>query len=248
MAWSTRELAGLAGTTVNTVRHYHRLGLLPLPEREDNGYKQYGVADLVRLLRIRRLADLGVPLAEIGRVSAGGPDATDVLRRIDADLAASMERLARARADIAAILAGGGPADTAAGFESVAAGLSEADRSILHVVGRLWDTDAVGDVQVMAQEDATVNAEVNAALSALGADADETTRQGLAERLAPVLAAYREKFPWLQAPETRLVRDENGARQAYVAALSELYNPAQIDVLRRAVLLLGLDRVPGTGS
>jgi len=28
MAWSTRELARLAGTTVNTIRHYHRLGLL----------------------------------------------------------------------------------------------------------------------------------------------------------------------------------------------------------------------------
>lgn len=26
MAWSTSELATLAGTTVNTIRHYHRLG------------------------------------------------------------------------------------------------------------------------------------------------------------------------------------------------------------------------------
>ena len=42
MAWSTRELAGLAGTTVNTIRHYHRLGLLDEPERRYNGYKQYG--------------------------------------------------------------------------------------------------------------------------------------------------------------------------------------------------------------
>ena len=28
MAWSTRELADLAGTTVNTVRHYHERGLI----------------------------------------------------------------------------------------------------------------------------------------------------------------------------------------------------------------------------
>lgn len=27
MAWSTRELAELAGTTMNTIRQYHRLGL-----------------------------------------------------------------------------------------------------------------------------------------------------------------------------------------------------------------------------
>lgn len=40
MAWSTQQLADLAGTTVNTVRHYHRLGLLDEPERQGNGYKQ----------------------------------------------------------------------------------------------------------------------------------------------------------------------------------------------------------------
>src|SRR5690606_8663333 len=55
MAWSTRELAELAQTTVNTIRHYHHLGLLAEPARKDNGYKQYGVKHLARLLRIRRL-------------------------------------------------------------------------------------------------------------------------------------------------------------------------------------------------
>ena len=71
MAWSTRELANLVGTTVNTIRHYHRLGLLDVPEREYNGYKQYEVRHLVRLLRIRRLVSLGVPLSQIGEVSRG---------------------------------------------------------------------------------------------------------------------------------------------------------------------------------
>jgi DNA-binding transcriptional MerR regulator len=33
MAWSTRELAELAGTTVNTIRHYHRGGPLAAPGR-----------------------------------------------------------------------------------------------------------------------------------------------------------------------------------------------------------------------
>jgi len=31
VAWSTRELAELAGTSVKTVRHYHQLGLLDEP-------------------------------------------------------------------------------------------------------------------------------------------------------------------------------------------------------------------------
>jgi DNA-binding transcriptional MerR regulator len=65
MAWSTRELAELAGTTLKTVRHYHRIGLLDEPERAANGYKRYRVPHLIRLLRIRRLVDLGVPLSAI---------------------------------------------------------------------------------------------------------------------------------------------------------------------------------------
>ncbi|WP_328818295.1 helix-turn-helix domain-containing protein [Nonomuraea cypriaca] len=88
MAWSTRELAELAGTTVNTIRHYHRLGLLDEPERRYNGYKQYGVQDLVRLLRLRRLVELGMPLAQIGEVGAGGDSTPDALRQLDTELAA----------------------------------------------------------------------------------------------------------------------------------------------------------------
>ena len=65
MAWSTREIAELAGTTVNTVRHYHQVGLLEQPDRMSNGYKQYQVRHLVRLLKIRRLRDLDVPLDQI---------------------------------------------------------------------------------------------------------------------------------------------------------------------------------------
>ena len=47
------------------MRHYHEAGLLDEPERRSNGYKQYGVPHLLRLLQIRRLRDLGVPLAQI---------------------------------------------------------------------------------------------------------------------------------------------------------------------------------------
>ncbi|WP_399921406.1 MerR family transcriptional regulator [Streptomyces kanamyceticus] len=48
-AWSTGQLAELAGTTTKTVRHYHETGLLDEPERAPNGYKRYGVSHLVRL-------------------------------------------------------------------------------------------------------------------------------------------------------------------------------------------------------
>lgn len=104
MTWSTRQLAELADTTVNTIRHYHRLGLLAEPRRRPNGYKQYDERDLLRLLRITRLAKVGVPLSRIGQVGAGGDGGQDALRELDDELAARIERLRRARADISAIV------------------------------------------------------------------------------------------------------------------------------------------------
>ncbi|WP_127506394.1 MerR family transcriptional regulator [Actinoplanes solisilvae] len=104
MAWSTRELAELAGTTVNAIRHYHRIGLLDEPTRRYNGYKQYGVSDLMLLQRIRCLSELGVPLSQIREICRNGAAAPEVLRQVDASLASEIERLSKARSDIATIL------------------------------------------------------------------------------------------------------------------------------------------------
>lgn len=133
MSWSTRELADLADTTVNTIRHYHRLELLDEPKRRHNGYKQYGMPELVRLLRIRQLAELGMPLARIAELEGDSAGTADPLRDLDATLAATIRRLQGARAGVAALLRDGAPADTAAGCESVAARLSESDRACLDV-------------------------------------------------------------------------------------------------------------------
>ena len=101
MAWSTRELAELAGTSLRAVRHYHEVGLLPEPERRSNGYKQYGVAHLVRLLRIKRLADLGFSLPQIAELGDDDEHPAEALRALDAELAATIERLHAARAELA---------------------------------------------------------------------------------------------------------------------------------------------------
>jgi DNA-binding transcriptional MerR regulator len=234
VAWSTRELADLAGTTVNTIRHYHRLGLLDEPERRNNGYKQYGVPHLVCLLRIRRMVELGVPLFEIGVARTNGDVPAEVLRQVDAQLAAEIERLTKARADIAVILSDGAPADSPAGFASVAPRMSEADQSLIHVYTRLYDDDAMKDLQHMAEND---DHAVNAEMDALGEDADEATRQDLAERLAPVIAQNLTDYPWLNDPGSRLAKSENVTMQTFIDSVVALYNPAQIDVLTRASLL-----------
>ncbi|MCX4554775.1 MerR family transcriptional regulator [Streptomyces phaeochromogenes] len=117
--WSTRQLAEPANTTVNTVRHYHRLGLLNEPERRYNAYKQYEVQQLVSLLRIRRIAELGVPLSQISTVGAGADRTPGVLRNLHTELQRHIERLKKARTDIAAILRARAAAD------AVAAGKAE---------------------------------------------------------------------------------------------------------------------------
>ena len=60
------QLAGYAGVTVRAVRHYHPIGLLPEPERDASGYRKYDAPAVVSLIKIRTLADAGVPLGQIG--------------------------------------------------------------------------------------------------------------------------------------------------------------------------------------
>lgn len=83
-------LAEAAGTTPRAVRHYHRFGLMAEPSRTSGGYREYAMADLVRLMRIRRLAGSGVPLGAISAMTAVDGSAHDVTADIS-DLIAGIE-------------------------------------------------------------------------------------------------------------------------------------------------------------
>lgn len=101
------ELAGYAGVTVRTVRHYHQVGLLPEPERDASGYRRYGATAVVQLIRIRTLADAGVPLAQIAQMlDADEATFAEAVRRIDARLRAEIQRLQASRRQIAQLAAG----------------------------------------------------------------------------------------------------------------------------------------------
>ena len=68
------RLASYAGVTIRAVRHYHQVGLLPEPERDASGYRTYDAAAVVRLIRIRTLAEAGVPtLVAFGEADDGWP-------------------------------------------------------------------------------------------------------------------------------------------------------------------------------
>ena len=101
------ELATYAGVTVRTVRHYHQVGLLPEPERDASGYRRYGATAVVQLIRIRTLADAGVPLSQIAQMlDADEATFADAVRRIDARLRAEVQRLQTSRRQIAQLAAG----------------------------------------------------------------------------------------------------------------------------------------------
>jgi DNA-binding transcriptional MerR regulator len=96
------QLAGYAGVTVRTVRHYHAYGLLPEPARDASGYRRYGADDIIALVRIKTLAASGVPLARIQGLLGAEPDEFGAaLADIDADLRRRIAELRRHRADLA---------------------------------------------------------------------------------------------------------------------------------------------------
>ncbi|RSN50689.1 MerR family transcriptional regulator [Streptomyces sp. WAC 04229] len=105
------QLAAYAGVTVRAVRHYHKIGLLPEPERDRSGYRTYDAAAVVRLIRIRTLADAGVPLARVQELLDAGPEEfARGVREIDKDLRAEIRRLRGTRGRLARLAAGEQPA------------------------------------------------------------------------------------------------------------------------------------------
>jgi DNA-binding transcriptional MerR regulator len=103
------QLAAYAGVTVRAVRHYHQVGLLPEPERDASGYRRYGATAVVSLIKIRALADAGVPLSRIRQLlDADEASFAAAIGTIDTRLSEEIERLETSRKQIAQLAAGDG--------------------------------------------------------------------------------------------------------------------------------------------
>lgn len=101
------QLAAYTGVTVRAVRHYHQIGLLPEPQRDRSGYRTYGPHAVVALVRIRTLAEAGVPLSEVADLLEADEETfAAAIRRIDARLRAEQARLRRTREQVARLAAG----------------------------------------------------------------------------------------------------------------------------------------------
>ena len=109
---SITQLAARASVRPDTIRYYERTGLLPPPARTAGDHRRYGEDALDRLQFIRGAKRLGLRLdaiAELLELRDTGEcpcePAAGLLRSRLAEIDAEMARLARLRAQLAAMLA-----------------------------------------------------------------------------------------------------------------------------------------------
>jgi DNA-binding transcriptional MerR regulator len=101
------ELASYAGVTVRAVRHYHAKGLLPEPERDHSGYRRYDAGAVVVLIKIRTLAEAGVPLGRVRELlQADEEEFAAAVADIDKRLRAEIRERQRHRERIARLASG----------------------------------------------------------------------------------------------------------------------------------------------
>ena len=75
------EVEALVGITKKNIRFYEAEGLLAPHRNSENGYRDYGEAEVDALRRIKLLRKLGVPVEDIRRMQSGGHTVGDGMRR-----------------------------------------------------------------------------------------------------------------------------------------------------------------------
>ncbi len=172
------EVARIADVSVRTLRHYHAMGLLAEPPRHANGYRDYGAADLARVLHIKRLAALGFSLSCIremlaadaaeGAEGAAGPGASRAaleaaaLDELDRELELQIERLQEQRRTVALLrreqLDPALPVDFARTVKRLFGDermrttepAAEADRAALMIAGQFYDDQDIAELERVA--------------------------------------------------------------------------------------------------
>ena len=84
----------LVGITRKNIRFYEEQGLIN-PRRAENGYREYEEADVHRLMQVKLLRKLGVPIEEIRRVFDGKTSLCDCLEHHQDELERQKEGLTK---------------------------------------------------------------------------------------------------------------------------------------------------------
>jgi MerR family transcriptional regulator, thiopeptide resistance regulator len=175
MAWSTAQVARMAGVTSRALRHYDAIGLLPPARVGPGGLRYYDREQLLRLQQILLLRELDLGLDAIAAVLAESEPTAAVLRRHRRVLVATRERTSRLIATVDRTiceLEGGEEMNPEQWFEGFDAETQEAydaearERWGDEVVDASWE-----NVRGMAKADVeaaqTLAAETNARLAEL---------------------------------------------------------------------------------
>lgn len=150
------QLAKHVGVTVKAVRHYHRLGLLPEPDRDSSDYRRYGARAVMELTRIRVLRDAGVPLRDIPELLRADVGALAAAAdQIEQDLDTQIEVLQRRKEQVRLLTAGERlylPAEVVALLDRIRAlGVPESFVELEHDGWVLWSATAPHEVARWAQ-------------------------------------------------------------------------------------------------
>lgn len=97
------QLAGALEIPTRTIRFYERRGLLPEPQRADNGYRVYDDVTLARLRFIRTAQAAGLTLAEIASIIHVRDDGTAPCSHVDSLLETKLAEVRDRRRQLAAL-------------------------------------------------------------------------------------------------------------------------------------------------
>jgi len=87
------QLSKLTQVLSKTIRYYEDVGLLPKASRNSNGYREYSVDDVDRLIFIRRCRELQIPLEQIKVLIQVQTDKTSSCSEVDLLIEQQLEKV-----------------------------------------------------------------------------------------------------------------------------------------------------------
>lgn len=97
------DLAAATATSVETVRYYERIGLLPAPARSRGNYRVYDPGQVQRLRFVRRARDLGFSIEQVRELLDLADDRGRACAAVDAIARANLTAIERKIDDLVAL-------------------------------------------------------------------------------------------------------------------------------------------------
>jgi len=119
------QLAKISGVASKTIRYYEEVGLIPAAYRNNNGYREYRVSDIERLVFIRRCRELQIPLEKIKTLIAVQVDPKSSCHEVDALIEQQLDKVRSTIAELSLL------------------------EQTLHTLATSCPNDKVGDCQIL---------------------------------------------------------------------------------------------------